>query len=176
MQILRCTAKLQKEMGLKKSDLSDQKFASKILGQWHSNLIYINRKKCVLFVNDDTLFNFIVADLRRNQIKNLADVFRLNLSCVLHSEGIKTKIVDKILDEYSEIAFAKSDSRKVLGNLNDLAFHYEYFIKEAGGVHSYEVPSIIKNLNRMPMKREKRFFHPADEIKSRLRALDTKVN
>ena len=33
----------------------------------------------------------------------------------------------------------------------DLAFHYTYHIQEAGGVHSYAVPGIIRKLNRMPM-------------------------
>lgn len=37
--------------------------------------------------------------------------------------------------------------------MNDLAFHYHHglHILEAGGVHSYLVPIIIRKLNRMPM-------------------------
>jgi len=35
--------------------------------------------------------------------------------------------------------------------MNDLAKHYQYYVEEAGGVHSCMVPQIIHELNRMPM-------------------------
>ena len=63
MQLMRCTKKLQKEMGLKQSDLCEEEPRFSYLGPWHANLIYIDRRKCVLFVNDNTLFNFIAPDL-----------------------------------------------------------------------------------------------------------------
>jgi len=36
--------------------------------------------------------------------------------------------------------------------MNDLIFHYKLHILNAGGVHSYAVPGIIRQLNRMPMQ------------------------
>ena len=53
--------------------------------------------------------------------------------------------------ECADLAFAKSNSRSVLGSMNDLAFHYKLYIQDAGGVHSYAVPGIIRELNRMPL-------------------------
>ena len=70
-------------MGLKKSDLSEDEPKKSYLGSWHANLIYIDRKKCLLFVNDKTLFNFIVPDISRAQIKELSNIFRVNLESVL---------------------------------------------------------------------------------------------
>ena len=58
MQLIRCTKKLQKEMGLKQSDLCAEEPCFSYLGSWHVNLIHFDRRKCVLFVNDKTLFNF----------------------------------------------------------------------------------------------------------------------
>lgn len=69
MSLIRCTKKLQKEMGLKKSDISQNEPSGSYLGSWHANLIYIDGKKCLLFVNDKTLFNFIVPDISREQIR-----------------------------------------------------------------------------------------------------------
>ena len=71
MQIIRCTAKLQKEMGLKKNDLIDSIEGATTLGGWHANLLHIDRRKCVLFANDRTLSNFIVPDLKREHIRQL---------------------------------------------------------------------------------------------------------
>jgi len=151
MQLIRCTKKLQKEMGLKRSDLCAEEPCFSYLGPWHANLIHIERRKCVLFVNDKTLFNFIVPDLSRAQIRELDKPFRSYLSCVLADAGISEADRARILSEYDEVGFANTDSKSVLGSMNDLTFHYKYSILEAGGVHSPAVPGIIGRLNRMPM-------------------------
>ncbi len=59
MQLIRCTKKLQKEMGLKQSGLCTEEPRFLYLGPWHANLIHIDRRKCILFVNDNTLFNSV---------------------------------------------------------------------------------------------------------------------
>ena len=151
MQLIRCTGKLQKEMGLKNTDLVEDEPGFSYLGSWHANLIYINKKKCVLFTNDKTLFNFIVTSVSRADIKGLSKMFIENLKCILADEGLDEASFKRILAEYSDIGYAKTISKSVLGSMNDLAFHYKLLIIEAGGVNSYLVPSIIKKLNHMPM-------------------------
>lgn len=151
MQFIRSTQKLQKEMGLKNDALIQQEPTPSVLGSWHGNLIYIARRKCVLFVNDKTLLNFLIPDVQREQIRQLDTLFRDFLQCVLAEEGFDKTTTAKILQEYAEIGFAKTNSKSVLGSMNDLAFHYKYHIQEAGGVHSCMVPQIIHELNRMPM-------------------------
>jgi len=92
-----------------------------------------------------------VPDVLRAQIRNLKKLFKEYLICVLSETDIMEPEIQKILSEYSKVEYAKTNSKSVLGSMNDLAFHYKYHILEAGGVHSYAVPSIIKNLNHMPM-------------------------
>jgi len=163
MQLIRCTAKLLKEMRLKSRDLEQAEPPFSFLGQWHANLIHINRRKTLLFVNDRTLFNFVVPDVARSQIKDLREEFRSTLSCVLAAESIPDKVRNRILEEYEDIEYAKSSNRSVLGSANDLAFHYKYQILEAGGVHSWRVPTIIQDLNRMPLQAIK-FKFPIEEL------------
>jgi len=138
-------------MGLKKNDVSENEPSESYLGSWHANLIYIDRKKCLLFVNDKTLFNFIVPDISRAQIRALSNIFKVTLECVLASEGVPERAKTIIMSEYESIQYANTNSKSVLGSMNDLAFHYKYHIQSEGGVHSYAVPSIIKKLNHMPM-------------------------
>jgi len=151
MQLIRCTQKLQKEMGLKKDDLVEAESRFSFLGSWHANLLLIDRKKCLLFVNDKTLSNFIAPDVRRAEIKNLGVLFQRYLSCVLFAEGMSDGVIEKIMEEYREVGYAGTNSKSVLGSMKDLAFHYEYHILSEGGVHSPMVPEIIHKLNRMPM-------------------------
>ena len=151
MQLLRCTGRLQKELGLKKSQLTDIEPRFSFLGPWHVNLIHIDRRKCVLFVNDKTLFNFLIPDVSRSEIRKLGDQFRNYLQTVVASEGLSGSARSRIQEEYSDVVYAKSNNRSVLGSMNDLAFHYKYRIQAAGGIHSHLVPSIISQLNHMPM-------------------------
>ena len=169
MQLIRCTKKLQKEMGLKPSDLCIEEPRFSYLGSWHANLIHIDRRKCLLFANDRTLFNFIVPDVPRAAIRELDRLFMSYLSCILADEGLAEADRERILSEYDEIAIANTNSKSVLGSMNDLAFHYKYSILESGGVHSPAVPEIIRRLNRMPMSAIKEVF-PIDALKARIQA------
>jgi hypothetical protein len=96
-------------------------------------------------------------------MRALPDLFRSTLSCVLSAEGIPEETERRILSEYDEIRIAKSSDRSVLGSANDLAFHYKYSILDAGGVHSWRVPAIIQELNRMPLQAIVLKF-PIDEL------------
>ena len=138
-------------MGLKKADLCEVAPPFSYLGPWHANLIHVDRRKCVLFVNDKTLFNFIAADVSRAQIRDLGGLFNGLLQCVLADEGFDALVLERIMSEYVGLGYAKTNNRSVLGSMNDLAFHYKYHIQAAGGVHAYAVPGIIRKLNRMPM-------------------------
>lgn len=158
MQLIRCTKKLQKEMGLKPSDLCTDEQRFSYLGSWHANLIHIDRRKCVLFVNDKTLFNFIVPDLSRAQIRELDQLFKSYLSCVIDDAGFSEADRGRILSAYDEVGFTNTNSKSVLGSMNDLVFHYKYSIQEAGGMDSPAVPEIIRRLNRMPMSALKYVF------------------
>ena len=164
MQLIKCTGKLQKEMGLKKKDLVSSEQESLCLGSWHANLIYIDRRKCILFTNDKTLFNFLAPDVSRDQIKELAVLFRQYLACVLSEEGLSDSVLAQLMKEYNEIGYSSTDSKKVLGSMNDLAFHYKFRILDEGGVHSYKIPQIIKDLNRMPMRTIK-YMYPIELLK-----------
>ena len=165
MQLIRCTAKLRKEMRLKDSALCTGAEEEGRLGPWHANLIYINRRKCVLFVNDRTLINFIVPDVSRAEIRELRKVFLSFLHPVLAEEGLSSTERESIASEYSEVCYAKSSSKSVLGSMNDLAFHYEHRILMAGGILTPELPGIISDLNRMSMGALQYTF-PIEELRN----------
>jgi len=148
MQTIKCTAKLRKEMGLANASLAEPTPQTGVLGAWHANLIYVNRRKCVLFVNDKTLYNFAVPSLSRAEIKELDSVFLQYLVLNLFQEGFSEEMVKKLTQEYDQIQFTKTDNKSVLGSMNDLAWHYKYHLVEDGeGFLSH----IVHELNRMPM-------------------------
>jgi hypothetical protein len=164
MQLIRCTGKLQKEMGLKKSDMSEEIPSFSYLGSWYANLIYIDGRKCVVFTNDKTLFNFIATDVSRAEIRELDSLFKELLLCVLSYEGFEPAVKVKIMAEYETVAYAKTNSRSVLASMNDIIFCYKRFIQREGGVHCYAIPEMIRRLNRMPLK-ALGFKYPVDVLR-----------
>ena len=148
MQLIRCTKKLQKELGLKTNDLVEQEPATGLLGSWHANLILIDRRKCVLFVNDKTLFNFIIPGVKKAELVKVEDHFRNYLQCILADEGFSNQVIN----EYDSIGFANTNNKSVMGSMNDLAFNYTISIQQNGGVNNCMLPQIIHRLNCMPMK------------------------
>lgn len=152
MQLIRCTQKLQKEMGLKKAGLSIPETDNSRLGEWYANLIYIERRKCIVFVNKKTLFNFITPNVNRGQIRELDNLFLMFfVNRVLIRLGIDS-VVPNVLDEYQNIHYAKTDSRSVLGSMNDITMNYRYYIDDEGGLLNFDYLKIIRKVNDIPFR------------------------
>ncbi|ROT94536.1 hypothetical protein EB809_19305 [Marinobacter sp. R17] len=152
MQLIKCTGKLRKEMGVADGDLHLDEIAGDGLGPWHANLLYISGRKCVLCANDKTLIHFIVPDVRRAEVRQFQAMFLQGLETLLLLLGVADAQRASILPEYADVHIGKSNSRSVLGSMNDLAFQYEFLIRRAGGLYAADVPGIIYELNQMPMR------------------------
>ncbi len=157
-------------MGLSESQLSVDAPEGPGLGPWHVNLVYIQGRKCVLFVNDQTLTHFIAPDVRRAHTRDLQGLFRDHLDRLLVQEGITGAAREGVTEEYSHLGYAKSDSRSVLGSMKELAFHYEHFIVMEGGIYEAPIPRIIHQLNRMPMTALE-YVYPVETLKHHVAAI-----
>jgi hypothetical protein len=146
MLVLRCTAKLLKEIGREPTDISEVAQA-KGLSVWFANLLRLDRRKCVLFTNEKTLFSLFVPDLKRQQLRGLGDVFFEHLSERLAVEGLG-KYMEKFLVDRNAIAIAKTNSRIVLGSMNDFALMIEYHVRGYGGLESADLKRLNWQLNR----------------------------
>ena len=149
MLVLRCTAKLLKELGREPTDTDDVAKAED-LSVWFANLLRLDRRKCVLFTSEKTLFSFLVPGLKREQLRSLGEVFAENLSERLAAEGLE-KYEKKLLNDRNTITIAKTNSKSVLGSMNDLALQIEYHIKGYGGLENADLPRLNREINRVPM-------------------------
>lgn len=89
MLVLRCTKKLQTAIKLKKADLVDANIETNNFCSWYLNLIEIDGSPCLLVVNDQTLFNFLIADVPRLDASQLVELFKSYLHCILAEEGFE---------------------------------------------------------------------------------------
>jgi hypothetical protein len=149
MRYLRCTKKLLEEMDVQASSSESEDDGT--LGDWYANLLRLERKKCVLFVNEKTRFCFLMVDLKRVHIKNLAVVFRDGLFGALLSEGYRAPMIELIISEYDALGYGKATDRAVLGSMTEYAKTYDYWIASEGGLATCDLKAINKKMNEMLM-------------------------
>ncbi len=148
----RCTAKVQKELGLKPKDLDEISEANTMLGNWYVNISTIDRRKTFLFVNERTLLSFILYGIKKSNIADMHEMFLKALNQLLLMEGADYPIIDKLNNEYFNLKYTKTNSKQLLGNMNDLMSLYKHFIYSDGGLRYCDLTEIIHRINRTPQK------------------------
>lgn len=165
MQVIKCTKKLLKE--LKQKTTSDVPQDNN-LGSWHANIFHIERRKCILITNDLTLYTMFIPYLKKDDFKTFHIVFGQNLFKNLLYEKISQREIETVLEEYREIQYAKTDSRSVLGSMNDQKIQLEYIIYSEGGLDNTDIYKLNNKLNRNILSAIN-YKHPIDMLKNKLR-------
>jgi hypothetical protein len=165
MQMLRCTLKLLKELAVTPVETDKPDGA---LGSWHANLLRLERRKCVLFTNDATLYSVFVPGLRKPQFGRIADVFGQALFRSLRLDGLSQSQMEAVLDEIEELQIAKTNNRRVLGSMNDLAYQLEWIISSMGGLEFCSIDDVNHRLNRIPMSAIKLHVFSIDALRAKL--------
>ena len=147
--ILCCTAKLLRE--IRSEPLQAVPDQVNNFHVWYANLLRIDRRKCVLFVNAQTLYSFVVPGLKKPDFDTIGQVFIENLITNLAAEGIGRGYLEKLKAATPEVAIAKTQNRSVLGSMNDLAYHVQAEIDYRGGLSDCDPIWLSNRLNRIPM-------------------------
>lgn len=167
MTIIHCTAKLIKELGnptLQNPDVPNPEG----LGSWYANLLRIDRKKCILFTNEKTLYTFLIPKVKKENLKNIIDEFLFNLSMNLQAEEFPLEVINRVMQEYTDMGFAKTASRHVLGSMNEIAFEYKYLIiNRYEGIENIRILGVNKEINRTIMRGIK-YLHPIESLQELL--------
>ncbi|NQT72284.1 MAG: hypothetical protein HQ553_05875 [Chloroflexi bacterium] len=148
MAIIRCTKKLLNELKIKPTEDIGR---SENIGNWHANLLWIDRRKCVLFTNDKTLYSFFVPAMKKPQFDNFHETFRLYLFKTVTNENLPLKQMEYLQDANKEIRIGKTNNRSVVGSMNELAVHVKYSVYDMGGLAAASLTELNYKLNRIPM-------------------------
>ncbi len=148
---LRLTEKARKQLGIKPEDIVEPAECDG-LGSWTVNVFTEDRRKVLIFVNDKTLYSFILYGVRKDNSKDIWAIFITALDQLLITDGFTKEEISAVMNHYANVEFTKTNSKKVLGNLNDLTQLYKISIYQEGGFNYSDVGEIIHRLNRMPQK------------------------
>ena len=148
MPYICCTQKLAKEMGVKISPPTTQQIG---LGNWYANLLRIDRRKCVLLTHEQTLYSMFVPSLKKQEIKCLDQIFMNALSDHLKHESFSCDLIEGIMAEYEgKIEYAKTESRSLLGSMNDFAHLIKAEVHIQRSLENANPEILGKRLNRTP--------------------------
>lgn len=167
MRIIHCTRKLLKELDVPLVEPDKIPSNPEGLGNWYANLLRIERRKCIIFTNEKTLYTFLIPKVLKANLKNIEEEFLINLSYNLQSEGFGLEVINRVMQEYQEIGFAKTVSKSVLGSMNDLAYQYEFQIMRERGIENIKVLKLNHEINRTPMGALK-YKYPIEALKNLL--------
>jgi len=142
--LIRCTQKLLAEIPASRIDPNASGES------WHANLLRIERRKCVLFTHDATLYSVFVPVLTKPDFGHLDEVFTQRLFKALLWEEFPQVQIEKMLDACRTVRFTRSNNRSVLGSMNEMRFHIEVDVEDAGGLERVDLADLQHRLNRTP--------------------------
>ena len=154
MLYLKCTAIVQKALGLPKTLLAEPVPTLAPLGNWYVNRFDLGRRKAHVFMSETTLLSVILLQGKTPVTPETLPIMMLaGLEQLLHMRGIGEPAIERAMVHYQEGLFAKTDSRADLGSLNDLVQRYQWVVEDDGGLDRCDLTRIIMGTNDMPQRR-----------------------
>ena len=151
MAILYCTRKAVKEAGLAEAQLRSNAQECSFLESWHVHLFFRCGKKCLIFTNTQTLYSFVVESVKRADVRNLAALFRKELSRSLFHEEFNAEIIRKVTFATENIQFARASNRSVLSSMNDLIWQHDGYTETVEEQGREDLVAVNRQINRTPM-------------------------
>lgn len=151
MAILFCTRKTVKEAGLSEAQLMKDAYVNSPFGSWHVHLFFRRRKKCLIFTNTETLYSFVVENVKRADVRNLATLFQKELKRSLFHEEFNAEIMRKVTSAIENIQFARASNRSVLSSMNDLIWQHDGYTETVEEQGREDLVAVNRQINRTPM-------------------------
>jgi len=121
MTTLRCTGKLLKRLGI--SGPTEPPPPENVLGDWFANILYTRQGHYVLLVSERSLLPVLTT---ARDLDNLVPRFVRLLNEVLSALGVRQDRIDRELALMEPVYFGRTNSRSVLGTMNDFVVNFKY--------------------------------------------------
>ncbi|MGB8329965.1 MAG: hypothetical protein WCE62_07540 [Polyangiales bacterium] len=125
MLVLHCTQKLLRAAGERGTG---QVPAADSLDSWHANLFHWERRKCVIVVNDRTLFPVLLFGVKKPQLSDLPRTLTERFCSLLQERKVPTHITDRVRRLYDEAHLTTTCDRSVTGSLNQFVHELRWVV------------------------------------------------
>ena len=96
---------------------------------WYLHLLWIDRRKCLLFTHAGTLFSVFVADARKADLISVGSYVVNAIAGELRAEGLSADALGRL--DPGSLRLERTASRSVLGFMNDIAADCRHQVAQA---------------------------------------------
>ena len=134
MIVLRCTRKLLDRVG--SPPVGNPPASSSLLGDWYAKPFQIGPKRLILLMSGTSRLPVV---MHGRDVANLGRNFPEALGAVLFEIGVPGPMVAAEIEHSREFVYATTDSRSMLGSLNDFAFMAQHGVRDGGEIDAVEL-------------------------------------
>ena len=122
-----CSKKLEKLVGKK---LIESEPTDHLLGNWNASIFPVQRRKCLILVNDVTFYSILFLDILKKDMLNLHEHFYLRFIEQLDYDQIDLPLhcAPKLMDELKPRFLRTNNNRSVLGTINEFIYDIDSLI------------------------------------------------
>lgn len=161
---IRCTQRLLKAMRVPPRDLADVPAS---VDDWYANLLWFDRRKCLLLMHAGTLFPLLVADVLAADLRRLGDLLERNARTALYDERLPPHLLGDLDGGAPRIT--RTASRRILGVMNEDGYMCEHVISSEGGLKGADPLVLNRRLRRNLHSVEGGYATSLDAVQARLR-------
>ena len=149
MPVLRCTSKLLADI----DDTPQMGLGSPSpIGDWYGHIFTVERRKCILFVNEPTLFVCMALNVVKADYRHLKPFFVELLGRTLLQEGFDETEIALVVGLHEELAVGRTTNRSAIASLVNRVGDAKASIAYHGGLENVNIVAITHLLNGTPMK------------------------
>ncbi len=146
---MRCTNKLLKLLGVRAASLVQ---ALPTEDDWYANLLWIDRRKCLLLTHAGTLFSVFAADVLKRDLQPFGAYLVQMVEARLREEHLPSGVLGEL--DPDAVRLARTASRSVLGFMNDMTLACRYQVEASGGLDVTDIEAPNRHLLRTLHDRE----------------------
>lgn len=155
--VLRCTAKLLKLLGKSKAKLAE---AAPSDDDWYANLIWIDRRKCLILAHAGTLFPIVAVDVRAGDLRPIGPYVAGLIQSALNEERLPPTVFGEL--DPNEVITARTASRSVLSHMNQMVEEWRWLAGDRTDLTHVEV--INHRLRRTLVSRDGDYWQPLELV------------
>jgi hypothetical protein len=159
--VVRCTKKMLDLLGGRSVALGE--FPSHD-DDWYLDLVWIDRRKCLLLTHTETLFSVFRAGVRSADLRPLGPYLVAAIQTELGAEHLPPDTLGPLQPD--DVWLARTASRSMLGFMNQMTFEIRYRVARHGGLPECDPDNINHQLRRTLRKRGE-YVHPIDLVSQR---------
>jgi len=156
--IVRCTKKMLDLLGGRSVSVGEFPATD---DDWYLDLIWFDRRKCLLLVHAGTLFSVFRADVRSPQLRPPGSCLVAAVQAELAAERLPLDMFGPLQPD--NVRIARTASRSMLGFMNQMTVEIRYQVMRSDDVRNCDIDAINHRLRRTLRKRGG-YVHPIDLV------------